>query len=227
MDYLFAPGCALILYKPKMARALHRFLASTYGEMAMLLTCCRHTPPIHAPTRVINVCPGCDRRYRENYETPRTISLWELLAESEAFPFPDHRGQTMSVLDACPTRDQDRVHSSVRRLAERMNIKIVEPTRTRQTSTCCGDSFYGQTPTAKIAKLMQARAEEMPANDVVVYCVSCANAVLIGGKRPRYLVDLLFREATGPRTVEPDAWHAELDTFIEAHSGYETSAHAL
>lgn len=223
MDYLFAPGCALALYKPDLARAVHRFLQSVHGDMDILLTCCRHTPPIDAKMRVINVCPGCDRRYRENYETPRTISVWELLAESGAFPFPDHGGQTMSILDACPTRDQDRIHGAVRRLAGRMGIAIVEPARTRQSSTCCGDSFYGQIATAKVESLMAARAREMPADDVIVYCVSCANAVLIGGKRPRYLVDLLFGEETCPRTVDPDAWHAKLDAFVAAHSDYSTT----
>jgi hypothetical protein len=102
-----------------------------------------------------------------------------------------------------------------------MRIDIVEPARTRQTSICCGDSFYGQLETPKVVQLMQSRASEMPVDDVLVYCVSCANSVLIGGKRPRYLVDLLFGEETNPRTVEPDAWHKELDDFIEAHAEYE------
>jgi len=39
----------------------------------------------------------------------------------------------------------------------------------------------------------------------------------IGGRRPRYLVDLLFGEDTSPGTFEPTAWHAELQTFIDAH----------
>ncbi len=222
MEYLFAPGCALLLYKPELARTAHAYLVSAHGAMDMLLTCCRHTPPIADGTCVINVCPGCDRRYRENYRTPRTVSLWELLAESLTFPFPDYEGQTMSILDACPTRDQDRIHEAVRRLASRMRIEVVEPSRTRQGSTCCGDSFYGELPTSKVVKLMQARAREMPADNVIVYCVSCANSVLLGGKQPRYLVDLLFGEETNPRTVEPDAWHADLDRFIEAHAEYET-----
>jgi len=57
----------------------------------------------------------------------------------------------------------------------------------------------------------------MPREDVVVYCVSCVKAMHIGGKRPRYLVDLLFGEETGPGVFEPVAWHAQLDEFIEAH----------
>ena len=64
---------------------------------------------------------------------------------------------------------------------------------------------------------MQQRAAEMPADDVVVYCVSCIKAMHIGGKQPRYLADLLFGETTSAGTFEPDQWHAELDIFIDAH----------
>jgi len=105
----------------------------------------------------------------------------------------------------------------------RMRIEIVEPVRTRQTSTYCGDSFYGEGETSRVVQLMAARASEMPADDVLVYCVSCANSILIGGKRPRYLVDLLFGENTQPCTVDPDAWHKEVDEFIEAHAEYEVA----
>jgi len=39
----------------------------------------------------------------------------------------------------------------------------------------------------------------------------------IGGKKPRYLVDLLFGEETVIGTFEPDEWHKELDKFIKEH----------
>ena len=223
MNYVFAPGCALLLYKPKLAEAAREFLVSQYGDMEQLLTCCRHTPQIPSETCVINTCPGCDRRYRENYDTPSTISLWELLAESDAFTFPDYESQRMAIIDACPTRDQDRIHDAVRSIAKRMNIDIVEPSRTRGGSTCCGDSLYGQVETTKVLWQMNARASEMPANDVLVYCVSCSNSVLNGGKNPRYLVDLLFEEDTNPKRHHPDAWHKELTEFNEAHAEYEVA----
>lgn len=58
----------------------------------------------------------------------------------------------------------------------------------------------------------------MPADDVVVYCISCSKSVFIGGKRPRYLIDLLFNEKTIPKSFEPDDWHAELNEYIDKHS---------
>ncbi len=217
MTRLFAPGCALILYKPQLVERLQDFLEVNIGPMDRLTTCCRNVPPLKPGTEVINVCPGCDRRYRQNYADSGTISLWEVLARSDLFPFPDYQGRIMTINDACPTRDQVRVHEAVRTLLDRMNITLREPKSTRTKGICCGDIAYGEIPVGKVKKQMKRRAGQMPAEDVVVYCVSCAKAMFIGGKKPRYLVDLLFGEETVPGTFEPDEWHAQLDAFIAAH----------
>ncbi len=123
----------------------------------------------------------------------------------------------MSIIDACPTREQERVHNAVRKVLERMNIRIEEPRNTRTKSTCCGDSFYGVVSTEKLKGLMAKRAAEMPVDDVAVYCISCIKSVYIGKKRPGYLIDLLFNEVTIPGIYEPDEWHALLDNYIEQH----------
>jgi len=39
----------------------------------------------------------------------------------------------------------------------------------------------------------------------------------IGGKKPHYIINLLFGEATGIGTFEPDEWHDELQKFIDTH----------
>ncbi len=217
MKYVFAPGCALYLYKPRLIDKLHDFLNTAYGKMDQLATCCRHTPRIPPDTVVINICPGCDRRYRENYENPHTVSLWELLSENDSFPFPDYKSKEMTIIDACPTRDQVRVHRAVRAVARKMNISIVEPDKTGIKSTCCGDTFFGNLPAEKVILQMKAKAAEMPLEDILVYCVSCSKSMFVGGKRPGYLVDLLFGEDTEPQTYDPDEWHAQLDEFIDSH----------
>ncbi len=217
MKNVFAPGCALYLYKPDLAEKMFHMLRKAFVGLEEHTTCCRHQPNLSADTRVINVCAGCDKRYRELYEGVSTISFWELLAESDDFQFPDYAGKQLAILDACPTRDQVRVHKAIRTLLERMNIELKEPERTGTKSTCCGDSFYGVLPVAQVKEQMNKRAAEMPVDDVVVYCVSCIKAMHIGGKRPRYLVDLLFKERTEPGVVEPEEWHGMLDEFIATH----------
>jgi len=119
----------------------------------------------------------------------------------------------MTILDACPTRNESKVHDAIRILLHRMNIEVIEPDKTRETGVCCGDSYYGKKPIEAVKERMRSRADEMPIENVVVYCVSCVKSMHLGGKKPRYLVDLLFIESTDPQTYEPDAWHEELDTF--------------
>ncbi|MGA2083611.1 MAG: (Fe-S)-binding protein [Holophaga sp.] len=217
MAQAFAPGCALMIYKPELGKRLLEFLNRGPEPIPEHLTCCHHEPGLPAGTRIINTCPGCDRRYRELYPGVSTISLWELLAESDSFPFPDYHGVEMTVLDACPTRTETRVHDAVRALLARMNITVVEPANTRTRGTCCGDSFHGTLPVEEVKAQMRKRGAEMPRHDVVVYCVSCTKAMHIGGRRPHYLVDLLFGEETTIGTFEPDEWHRQVDEFIEAH----------
>ena len=217
MTHVYAPGCALMLYKPHLAERVLAHLNANDAVVASLLTCCRHESNLERGSVVINTCAGCDRRYRELYEGVSTISLWEVLATSDTFDFPDYHGAEMAIHDACPTRTEERVHVAVRTLLDRMNIVVVEPKSTRTHAVCCGDSFLGELPVDRVKDLMAKRADSMPREDVVVYCVSCVKAMHIGGKRPRYLVDLLFAEDTTPDVFEPTAWHALLDEFIATH----------
>jgi Fe-S oxidoreductase len=214
---VFAPGCALMLYKPELADKIHRLLIKNFGEMDMLLTCCQHNPLLESGSKIINICPGCDKRFRNDYSEISTISLWEILDGSNFFIFPSYNNQSMTIIDACPTRDQERVHNAVRTLLSKMNIKLVEPENTRTNSTCCGDGSYGEIPTIQVKELMLKRASEMPLDDVVVYCISCIKSVFNGGKKPQYLMDLLFEEETVPKTYDPDEWHKELTDYINKH----------
>lgn len=217
MQQVYAPGCAFMIYKSELARKVLDFLNKDLGDIPEHLICCRHEPNLESGIQVINTCAGCDRRYRELYDGISTISLWEILAESKTFSFPDYNGMKMSIHDACPTRTEERVHSAIRKLLERMNIKIIEPENTRTKAICCGDSFYGSLPVESVKEQMKKRSNEIPCDNVVIYCISCIKAMHIGGKKPRYIVDLLFGEETGIGTFEPDAWHYELQKFIDEH----------
>ena len=217
MRQVFAPGCALLIDRPDAAGRILKFLGAELGAIREHATCCRHEPRLPAGTRIINVCAGCNRRYRELYAGVSTISLWEVLAAGGTFPLPDYGGVEMSILDACPTRTEERVHAAVRLLLARMNVRVVEPDRTRTRGLCCGDSAHGVLPVEQVKELMKKRAAEMPRDDVVVYCVSCVKAMHIGGRRPRHLIDLILGEETRIGTWEPDDWHREVQAFIDTH----------
>jgi len=214
---IFAPGCALMLYKPELATKIHAMLNSHAGAMSVLNTCCKHDPAFTVPTEIINVCPGCDKRFAADYANTTTISLWEYLSSNDTFQFPDYHGQEMTILDACPAREKPVIHEAIRSIIRKMNIRLVEPAATRTKSICCGDSFYPQLPAVKVNELMKKRTGDMPLQEVIVYCVSCIQSVSIGGKHPRYLPDLLFGLDTLPRVFPTEVWHRELEEYIEKH----------
>lgn len=217
MNYVFAPGCALHIYKPHLSHKIREFLCSHVSEMELFLTCCQHEDHLPEGTTIINVCPGCNRRYQTRRQGLSTITLWEMLADSTSFDFPDYSGMEMTIHDPCPTRTKPEIHLAVRKILRKMNIQLIEPQHTMSKQKCCGDSFYPSLSVEEVNQKMRLRTAEMPAEQVCVYCVSCIKSVYIGGKTPRYLVDLLFNEETVPGTDETDKWHAELEAFIGSH----------
>lgn len=217
MHTLYSPGCALMIYKPELAQKVLEALSKEFNISEEYAPCCKQVPKLTGENLIVNTCPGCDRRFRELYEGITTISLWEMLAKSKSFQFPNYRGAEMTIHDACPVRTEPRVHDAIRQLLEKMNIKVVETKNNRERSICCGDDFYPKIPLSKIKKQMKKRATEMPREDVVVYCVSCVKSMHIGGKKPRYMVDLLFGEPTEIGTFETEEWHKQIDEYSNAH----------
>ncbi len=217
MTTYFNPGCALSIYKPDIEKEILRFLNESYRETAMHKICCRHDPQLEKGSLIINVCAGCDRRFRSLYEGVSTISLWEILDGLDSFSFPDYAGITMSVHDPCPVREKPQVHQAVRSLLGKMNIEIVETVFNGTRSICCGDDFYPEHSLEKVHKAMRRRADSMACKEVCVYCVSCIKSMHIGGKTPRHLVDLLFNQLTDPQEYDTVKWHEQLEAYIDCH----------
>ncbi len=217
MNYVFAPGCALHIYNPELSHRIWRFLCDTVGDIELFLTCCHHDDNLPDGTTIINVCPGCNRRYKSRRAGLSTVSLWEVIANNPSFPFPNYDGMEMSVHDACPTRTETGMHAAIRSLLQQMNIRVIEPQYTMTQQKCCGDSYYPAHSVEEVNQRMKERTAQMPAEHVCVYCISCVKSIHIGGKTPRYLAELLFGELTVPGISETDKWHAEVKAFRDAH----------
>ncbi len=217
-NVVFNPGCALSVYKPDMEGRVLALLQKHYRpDIALHTICCKHDPQLPQDSLIIIVCAGCHRRFRELYEGIRPLSLWEVLDGLADFPFPDYGGAQMSLHDPCPIRPIPEIHQAVRSLLRKMNIELIEAAHVGAHSVCCGDSFYPELPVPEVNALMKKRAASMPCEAVAVYCASCIKSMHIGGKRPRYLLDLLMGEETHPQVYETTAWHNQIEAYAEAH----------
>lgn len=217
VNLYFNPGCALSLYRPESEEKILKYLRKNFSQIQLHKICCRHEPKLPSDSVIINVCAGCDRRFRSLYKGVSTISLWEILSDLDDFPFPDYGGMEVSIHDPCPVRDRPAVHKAVRDVLQKMNVKIIETENSGTKSICCGDSLYPGCDAEKIHNAMKKRMGTMPCDVVVVYCVSCIKAAHIGGKTPRHLIDLLLAEETDPQECDIKKWHMKLYTYIETH----------
>lgn len=214
---LFAPGCALKIHEPALADQALAYLSGRLGIEKTHDICCKKDPRFDEDTMLITVCSGCQKRFLELYPKSSSRSFWEVLDEDPSFPFPDYHGVSMSVQDACPTKNNTSVHRAVRSLLSKMNITVVEDAQNGLSSVCCGDSLYPSQPIHSVNARMRERAQGMPCDDIVVYCVSCIKSVHIGGKQPQFLLSLLFGEKTQPGVYETEAWHKQLEQYQAAH----------
>ena len=217
MKYLFAPGCALMIHKPHLAEKLKEVAEKIYGPMDTLLSCCFNTPEIEPNTCIITPCSTCNNRYRSLYKECTTSFLLATIAESDTFPFPDYQGISMSIQDTCSGRTDDLYLNTIRTLLKRMNIHIVEAAKSGKRGKCCGQTLYGKVPQEKVEAYMVSRAQEMPEEDVVVYCASCIQGISLGKKRARFIIDLLFNEPTEADTAGIVSWNNRLAAFRNTH----------
>lgn len=214
----FNPGCALSVYKPQLEHKLLELLQKHYHkDVKMHNICCHHNPKLPEGSTIINNCAGCDRRFRSLYQGIQTISLWEILSSLKDLPLPDYKGSCISVHDSCSYRPKPQVHAAVRDILKRMNFKIIEAEYHGTRSICCGDNFYPALSVERVNELQKKRADQMPCDEVAVYCVSCIKSMHIGGKKARHMVDLVLGEATEPQVYQTDLWHQQVNDYIEAH----------
>lgn len=202
MKTLFAPGCALQAYKPASISDMARFLSDRGVIDGIYTTCCKAEHSLEEETTLIICCPGCAQMFERIGPHIKLVSLWNVLLDTD-FPFPDYRGQRMSIQDSCHARHRDspKMQQASRLLCERMGIEVVEPERTRHQSHCCG----GSAPSLAVRETMaRRRAAEFPEKDVVVYCTGCVRSLSITDVRPRHLLDLIFADTT--EGLMPKGW---------------------
>ena len=218
MNRQYAPGCALMAYKLHLAEKLKTLAENQYGQMDTILTCCFSNPSQAKDSCIITPCVTCATRYAKQHPESTIVFLLDLIAEQADFPFPDYGGISMSIQDTCASRSMLPAQQTIRKLLDKMNIRLVEPEKTGPRTKCCGQTFYGKLEVEKVKSLMTARASEMPCEEVVVYCPSCIMSMAQGGKKPRYILDLLFGESTELKDQDIILWNQRLSDFRKRHA---------
>lgn len=202
--YYFNPSCDLKKYKEEYISKITDLLGSYDIKLLINDLCCQKEYELEnnidhyalqQNETLITLCPECENSFAKKFQY-NTISLWEVLDELP-LRLPQLPHLTVSIQDPCPIRKKTNIHDVVRSLLHKMGVQIVETEYNREKSKCCGFLPLKNKSEAYALPFMKERAGSMPMQDVMVYCVSCIKPMLLGGKNPLYLLDLIFEEKTG------------------------------
>ncbi len=190
MKTIFAPGCDLRRNKKAEVKKVEQYLNKTHDCSNEVTKCCRAKSDYGSDTRVIIACPGCYHAYAKNC---KVVSLWEIIDSDENYDFVDYQGKVLSIHDPCifNNREMEKQFDIVRSLAVKMNIKLIEPVKTKNTTECCGDIYIGKLSEDEVLDKIKDRANQMPTDNVLVYCMGCYESMKRAGKSPIHIMELL------------------------------------
>ena len=171
--------------------------------------------PLQPGDTVYSLCHNCSNIIEEMHPGVAVKSLWELIAQDDAFLFPDRSGLKATVQDCWRARERRGEQEAVRAILRKMNIDFVEAEPNRENTRYCGSSLFRPQPSRnpkaapkhykidaeglflphteeeQIA-LMKEYCAAFQTETVICYCHYCLEGLLQGGKDGQHIAQLLF-----------------------------------
>lgn len=174
-----------------------------------------HYIDVNESNTVIYICHNCLAIFQEQLPKIPIMSFWELVLNDDSFPYPDYKGEKITLQDCWRSYDNTVEQDTVRKLLKKMNVEIVELEENREKTDFCGISLFSPAPerNLKLApkrfvenaegkfiehseeeqkKIMEDYCKNITTEKVVSYCHYCAKGLKVGGKDSFHLAHLLF-----------------------------------
>ena len=213
MAVVFFPSCkAKADYKAE-SEKLAQYIYKRYGITP--IGCCRtnHQALTSEDTAIV-VCNNCAAIIEEN--TAATIkSIWEIIDEDKDFPFPDYKGESITVQDCWVAFEKRHFQNAVRSLLKKMNFSVVELEENYEKTKFCGVNLlrpclesnaklaprryvekfsymFTPMPENKQIEHFKHHCSKIQTDKVACYCKFCKDAINMGGKTGLHMLELLF-----------------------------------
>ena len=215
MQYYF-PSCKFTQMKPETSEKIKRFMET---EGVRVVGCCR---PGHKALSgwndiAITVCETCSIIIGENRPAAKVISLYEWIDGLAGFPFPDYKGERITLQDCYRAKAKAAEKEAVRNVLRKMNMEVVELSGTEDELRFDGKFLFSPISAGNLAlaprrfaeiqkDITEKTAEEADAwlkeycrrfqtKRVACYCNSCFAGLEQGlpeGKAAVHVAELLF-----------------------------------
>lgn len=216
-NVIFFPGCSLASYSPDIVKKTYEYLKNKIPHIGITINCCGN--PTYSMgdikrfnnyynklsnefknrkiTEIIVSCQNCYKTIEKNSPDVKVTSLWEIIAQQgiprEAKLLSENINTTFTIHDPCPTRNEKKIHDSIREITKQLGLNIKEMEFSRGKTLCCGSGGMLNVTNKDIAvNQMKMRANQTEADCILSYCQECVESMKRGGKESIHILDILF-----------------------------------
>jgi glutamate synthase (NADPH) small chain len=217
--YLFYPGCQLSSTHTDYIGEIYKHLVGVIKEkeadndVGLYLGCCgapadwagrvdlmpESIEKIHKtwkemgePTFIL-ACSSCASTFEKYLPMIKTLSLWEVFVRYGLPSVDIKKGKrVLSIHDACASRHNSSVHESVRSIVKTLGYSVEELEYAKEKAKCCGYGGLVSNANPEQAKDFVQDRIHKSAQDILVYCAMCKDAIVKGNKRAYHILDLIY-----------------------------------
>lgn len=218
-DTIFFPGCALLSYSPKTVENTYKYLRDKISGIGIYTKCCGKPTAAMGKNekfkeyysilekefkengikKITTGCQNCFVTIGNNSKDIEVVSLWEVLAN---IGIPDDKigiginsNKEFTIHDPCPTRNEDVIHNSIRKIINDLGFRVEEMSFNRERTLCCGAGGMVPITQGYIAKAhTMRRAQEAKTEHIITYCQECVESIRRSGKNSYHILDVLFND---------------------------------
>ena len=214
MATIYFPGCKYTAHSPENSAKLGLYLME-HHHMSVVGCCSTYHQSLTNQDTAVYICTTCRAILQESAPQAKLVSIWEVLAQDDTFPWPNYKGLDITVQDCWRSREDRAMQYAVRHVLKRLNCNVHEIEANYDKSEYCGvtllnpphpryeqlvpkrfienagDKFHAHSQEEQAIQ-MKAHCAQFQTETVACYCTGCLTGLKIGGVKGVHLMDLLW-----------------------------------
>lgn len=221
VKYVYFPGCQAGAIAPNTVKATYSDLMNRVeGGVGLLLGCCgviakwagreelyqeqiellkKEMSDLGDPI-IVAGCPTCQQTLQEHFDS--VIGLWDLLDEIGLPQRNSESKETVTIHDACATRNDKSTQDKIRKMVRSMGKEIKEREWSKEKTRCCG---YGGLVSYVNKEVAMDLANDCISEDLdlisITYCMACRDRLVRAGSKAQHITELIYET---PADETPD-----------------------
>ena len=215
--YVFFPGCQASAIAPETVKAAYLDLCSRLdGGVALMLGCCGAICDwagrfeMQESTReflltelsklgdpvIIAGCPSCRKELAESIGG-EIVGIWDILEQIGLPEGAKGMDRPAALHDSCGARGDAHTQETIRNLASRLGVKLVETEYSGDRSPCCGYGGLTAYANPEVAGEITRKALERTDAPYITYCMACRDRFAREGRESRHILELIYGTDAG------------------------------